>query len=249
MGSEITAIAREVDVAGLIEELRGQPGLLARAQAVRYVGRTACLWGRILTGVSDEMWAEAQDEADSGDGTIETIETASGGQAFDAIVFHGPYRELVLASLRQTGEPFFHYESTFDSLDLTPGGTRLRLSFDRATRASGGLVPAPMRFPDGVSYIATAVDWMARDGQDTVADHVAVVGVLDILARHAELEVFDDTGYWDHRDEAFLIAAMAEDRRLRAELRAALASYDFSDRGAAPEPSMTIARLLGEKPL
>lgn len=208
-----------------------------------FEGRATWLWGRVLTGVSDEMWGEAQMEADAGEGTIETIEPDGGGARFEAIVFEGPYRAHTMAALWATGQPAFEYAAAFVSIDITIAGTRLSLNVDRTTGATG----SPHRKEDdGVTYLASADSWVGRDGQSTAAQHAAVVEVLDVLARHSELEVFDSTGYWEHRNELGIVASMAAHRELRADLRRALADYDL-DRAPVPEPPMTIARLLGGK--
>lgn len=248
MGSEITIIARAVDVPALLADLRDleqrRSDLQLTVAERVFAGRVTWLWGRMLTGVSDELWGEAQMEADAGEGTIETIEPDDGSASFEAIVFAGPYRAHTMAALWETGQPTFEYATTFVSLDITIAGAHLSLNIDQTTGATGS--PHRKDDDDEVTYLSSADSWVGRDGQATAAHHAAVIEVLDVLARHSSLEVFDSTGYWEHRNELGIVAAMAAHRELRADLRRALADYDF-DRTPAPEPPMTIARLLGGK--
>ena len=247
MGSELGFTARQVDLDGFLTELRAEEktrsDLKVAVREFRHEGRADCLWGAKLSGMPDEIWVEAQEEADRGEGTIETIEPADGSTPFDAIVFEGPYRERVLASLRLNGDPTFAYATTFTLVDCAVGQTALRLGFDQTTLASGD--PHPK---DGQALLIwSSGEWQGRDREVTAADHVAVVGLLDILARHCELEVSDSTQYYHHRIEMALVASMAADREMRADLRAALIAIKS---GLSPtdnlEPPLTIAQLLGE---
>lgn len=246
MGSEITFIARNIDLDGFLAALQAdaesRDDLTVEVREVRHEGQTDYLWGAKLSGKSEEIWTEAQEEADRGEGTIETIAPADGSTPFDAIIFEGPYRDQVLGSLRATGDPTFDYATTFTLIDITAGDTTLKMGFDHSTRASGRPHPRAAQEP---LRIWTSGGWQGRDHESTAADHMAVIAILDILDQYCELEVIDSTEYYHHRIEPFLVAAMAADREMRSDLRAALAAYYGTAPAIDPEPPLTIARLLG----
>ena len=227
MGSEITIKAKNIDLPGFMAELLAaskiRPDLKVSLSVVEYEGPIRCLWGRRLTSGDERDWLDAQEEANAGDGTIETIKPTDGSPAFDAIVFNDSYRELVLRALQANGDPIFDYQTTFNLLEILIGQTKLELGFDQQTGNTAS--PAlPGGKDDGLPgvYLWTADGWNGQDHTATAADHMNIISLVDILAHHCELDVYDSTDFYNHRDDTVLVAAMAEDRQMRAELRRVL---------------------------
>jgi hypothetical protein len=224
MGSEITVKAKNIDLPGLMAELlavsKTRLDLKVSLSTVEFQGPIRCLWGRRLTDDNEKDWLDAQEEADAGDGTIETIKPSDGSPAFDAIVFNDSYRDLVLAALQATGDPVFDYQTTFDLLEIQIGQTKLELGFDQQTANTASPVLSGGK-DDGLPgvYLWTSDGWNGQDHSATAADHMDIISLIDILGRHCELDVYDSTDFYTHRDETGLVAAMAEDRQMRAELR------------------------------
>lgn len=250
MGSEISFQARDVDIDVLAAALRelasAEPGLEVTITELPFSGRACTVWGRKLDDGDESVWAEAHMEADVGDSTIETIRPANGATPFTAAVIVGNYSDRALAALQATGRPSFDYATTFVEIDVRWEASELSLSFDRATRATGGLSRFSVAHIDPDSTLLSDRDgWFTLRG--TAADHMGVIYLLDLLRKHATVVVHDSTGYDDHRDETALVAAMAFDRQMRADLRAALDELPHDVPRAFArrhEPVLTIDRLL-----
>jgi len=249
MGSEITIKAKNINLPGLTAELlaasKTRPDLKVTLSAIEYQGVIRCLWGRRLASGDEKDWLDAQEEANAGDGTVETIKPADGSPAFDAIIFNDSYRELVLASLQASGDPIFNYQTTFNLLEIQIGQTKLELGFDQKTTNTASPI-LPGGKDDGLPgiYLWTADGWNGQDHSATAEDHMNIISLVDILARHCELDVYDSTDFYTHRDDTVLVAAMAEDRQTRAELRRVLREIAGL---AVPEetgPPLTIEMLL-----
>jgi hypothetical protein len=228
MASEISITATNVDLDRFITAVRAlsilESDVSVTVKETPYAGPARTIWGRVLADAEfdPDSWREAEDEVADGCGTIERI-TPTDGPPFWALIYNTPYRDETLRALHATGSAVLDLDTTFIEVVITLGHTTLSLSFDTTKRATGRVLPPPSALTD-VPYLSTSDNWVGRDGVATAADHIRVIGLIDLLRSYATVDIIDTTDYDEHRDEIALIAAMAIDREWRADLRHAFAS-------------------------
>lgn len=228
MGSDIAIMAVSVDIDGFLVALAAAAGrsLAVEVSETAFAGLATTIWGRRLPADRDDLWEEAQLEAEMGESSIETIRPLDGSGSYDIALLRGPYRERTLAGLQTYGDPAFWYASEFVRADCRWDGGELVFGFDRRLGCTASLFGSIRSLQGPATLISTCDEYLGLDHRARASDHITAVGLLDILARYGQLEVIDTSGYFQDRDEIALIGAMVLERQIRSELRAALGALN-----------------------
>ena len=170
-------------------------------------GKADMLWGHVIDPSDPGDRERAQEDAADGAGEIKTFHDAQANVDFEALVCRQPYSAQVEEALRETGTPFFDYESAFVTIrvsfdqDCAP----LTLHFDRRARRT-----ADASLRDGRLWIDPN-DTYYTDGWSAGAAgaYARAVDLASILSAHADAEIDDQSGYLSSRDREDVVRHFA----------------------------------------
>lgn len=205
-------------VVARLQKLSAENGWHMSLREREVCGPITYIWGRFIKG--PEEWAEAHDEVNAGLGEITALEVPSDDgsrRTRPTFLYHSPYRDQVVAALCETGLPIFDWTTHIVEAEISWNleAPSLKISLDRRTGHSAVL--GGQR--GDALFIFSNHSWVLPLGQVGISEHLVAVGILDALRDIAEVDIFDTTGYAQHRDDALAIAVAVDRQQQLRELR------------------------------